>query len=156
MAWLYILDKANWVIPCHFHILYVGIWISVCPFCGGSACIRMCIHQGPRVTARQIRGNEKDEQNIVCRKQNGQRRWIITAFIVVISCKTAANLYWEVRAVLALLIPFRDNTPITTFHGAFHCCYMDGDISRPLGGSGQTGIVGFGDISKLSRLVVFG
>lgn len=32
----------------------------------------------------------------------------------------------------------------------------DGDIGRPLAGSGQRRIVGLGDVSKLPRLVVFG
>lgn len=29
--------------------------------------------------------------------------------------------------MFTLLIPFRDNTPITAFHGTFHCCYMSVD-----------------------------
>lgn len=59
--------------------------------------------------------------------------------------------------MFALLIPFGDNTPITAFHGTFHCCYVNVDISCPLRGSGQRGrFVGFGDITKLPQLVVFG
>lgn len=32
----------------------------------------------------------------------------------------------------------------------------DRDIGRPLAGSGQSRIVGLGDVSKIPRLVVFG
>lgn len=31
--------------------------------------------------------------------------------------------------MFTLLIPFRDNAPITAFHRAFHCCCMNVDVS---------------------------
>ena len=65
--------------------------------------------------------------NISCSKKKG-------AFNL---CRGVKTEPW--RGCCSLLIPFSDNTPITAFHGTFHCCYINVDISCPFRPSGQRG-----------------